>query len=99
ASPNHSDNRTLMRVIREIVRMPVGLSARRWMLEPAMWALRTEPELILKSRWVLPGILTDAGFTFSRPDLEQALRRIAAGAHRPPPHAAHAVPDAVTRGP
>ena len=38
-----------------------------------MWALRTESELILKSRWVLPGILTDAGFTFAHTDLEAAL--------------------------
>jgi NAD dependent epimerase/dehydratase family enzyme len=44
------------------------------MLEPAMWALRTEPELILKSRWVLPERLTEAGYRFAHPDLEEALR-------------------------
>ena len=33
------------------------LPARRWMLEPAMWVLRTEPELVLKSRWAAPGPL------------------------------------------
>lgn len=76
ASPNPSDNRTLMRTLRGIVGMPVGLPSWRWMLEPAMWALRTEPELVLKSRWVLPGILADAGYGFRHPELEPALRDI-----------------------
>jgi NAD dependent epimerase/dehydratase family enzyme len=39
-----------------------------------MWALRTEPELVLKSRWVLPARLTAAGYRFAHPDLEEALR-------------------------
>ena len=73
ASPNPSDNRTLMRTLRQVVGAPFGLPTRRWMLELGMWALRTESELILKSRWVLPGILTDAGFTFAHTDLEAAL--------------------------
>ncbi|GAA3920260.1 epimerase [Microbacterium invictum] len=73
ASPNPTDNRTLMRTLRRTVRMPIGLPAWRWMLEPAMWVLRTEPELVLKSRWVVPGILNDTGFVFSHPQIEAAL--------------------------
>ncbi|WP_029144645.1 epimerase [Microbacterium luticocti] len=73
ASPGPRDNRTLMAMLRHTVRMPVGLPAPRWMLEPAMWALRTEPELVLKSRWVLPGRLTEAGYAFSHPHLDAAL--------------------------
>lgn len=73
ASPRPSDNRTLMRTLREIVGMPAGLPSARWMLEPAMWLLRTEPELVLKSRWVLPERLLDAGYVFARPDLRDAL--------------------------
>ncbi len=76
AAPHPSDNRTLMRTLRRIVRAPFGLPAYRWMLEPAMWLLRTEPELVLKSRWVLPGVLTAAGYRFARPDLEDALRSV-----------------------
>jgi NAD dependent epimerase/dehydratase family enzyme len=76
ASPLPSDNRTLMRALREEVGMPVGLPAWRFMLEPAMWALRTEPELVLKSRWVLPARLTDAGFSFAHPDLASAIRAV-----------------------
>lgn len=73
ASPHPSDNRTLMRTLRREVRMPVGLPAWRWMLEPAMWVLRTEPELVLKSRWVVPGVLAEAGYTFRYPHLEAAV--------------------------
>ena len=76
ASPNPADNRTLMRALRRSVRMPVGLPAWRWMLEPAMWVLRTEPELVLKSRWVVPRRLTDAGFAFRYPQLGAAVEAL-----------------------
>lgn len=73
ASPSPADDRTLMRTLREVVGARVGLPTRRWMLELGMWALRTEPELILKSRWVLPQALSDAGFVFAHTDLRAAL--------------------------
>lgn len=79
ASPHPTDNRTLMWTLRRAVGARIGLPARRWMLEPAMWLLRTEPELVLKSRWVLPGVLTDAGYEFAHPDLAPALRDIVRG--------------------
>jgi hypothetical protein len=84
ASPRPTDNRTLMRTLRRVVGAPVGIPTTRWMLELGMMALRTEPELILKSRWVTPEILTDAGFTFVHTDLEAALRDVHRGrrAHR-----------------
>ncbi|MGW9112754.1 epimerase [Microbacterium sp. NPDC055683] len=74
ASPNPSDNGAVMATLRRIVRMPAGLPAPRFLLEPAMWMLRTEPELVLKSRWAVPERLAAAGFRFARPDLEPALR-------------------------
>ncbi|QLD10383.1 epimerase [Microbacterium oleivorans] len=77
ASPEPSDNRSLMRALRRIVRMPVGIPSWRWMLEPAMWLLRTEPELVLKSRWVLPERLVAGGYVFSHTDLDDALRAAA----------------------
>ncbi|MEV8254428.1 DUF1731 domain-containing protein [Rhodoglobus sp. NPDC076762] len=82
ASPNPSDNRTLMGILRKAVGAPFGLPAWRWMLEPAMGVLRTEPELILKSRWVVPGTLTEAGFTFEHPDLADAIADISGGDSR-----------------
>jgi NAD dependent epimerase/dehydratase family enzyme len=77
AVPEASDNRTLMRTLRRVVGIPVGIPSQRWMLEIAMWALRTEPELILKSRWVVPERLLAAGFRFAHTDLEDALRGVA----------------------
>jgi NAD dependent epimerase/dehydratase family enzyme len=76
ASPAPSDNRTLMRTLRRVVGAPLGLPTRRWMLELGMWALRTESELILKSRWALPAVLEGAGFTFAHTELEAALTDI-----------------------
>lgn len=76
AAPGASDNRELMATLRRVVRVPVGLPAWRFMLEPAMWALRTEPELVLKSRWVFPETLVSAGYVFEHPTLEPALRDV-----------------------
>lgn len=73
AAPRISDNRTLMSILRRSVGAKVGLPAFRWMLEPAMWLLRTEPELVLKSRWVTPGRLVQAGYQFTWPELEPAI--------------------------
>lgn len=76
AAPHPRDNRTLMAALRRVVGMPVGLPAPRFVLEPAMWAMRTESELVLKSRWVLPAVLEAAGYRFAYPDLEPALRDV-----------------------
>ncbi|MCL3837225.1 epimerase [Aeromicrobium duanguangcaii] len=73
SAPHPADNRTLMAELRRAVRMPIGLPATRWMLEPALWVLRNESELLLKSRWVLPERLESAGFTFAWPELGPAL--------------------------
>lgn len=79
AAPQPSDNTAMMQRMRWAVGRAVGLPAYRWMLEPAMWALRTEPELVLKSRWVLPERLEAAGFRFAHPELSDALMRIVRG--------------------
>jgi NAD dependent epimerase/dehydratase family enzyme len=79
ASPNPVDNRTLMRTIRKVLGIPLGLPAFRWMTELGAIAIRTETELILKSRWVVPERLSAAGFRFEYPQLEGALRQIVNG--------------------
>ena len=79
ASPHPADNRTLMRTLRAAVGMRIGLPAWRFMLEPAMWLLRTEPELVLKSRWVVPATLAAAGYRFEHPDLQEAATTVASG--------------------
>ena len=75
-SPNPSDDATLMRTIRRILGVPLGLPLPRWALELGSAAIRTETELVLKSRWVLPERLLEAGYRFRHPDLEEAIRQI-----------------------
>ncbi|GAA4147651.1 DUF1731 domain-containing protein [Leifsonia shinshuensis] len=76
AAPNPSDNRTMMATLRRVLGVPAGLPAFRWMLELGSAVIRTETELVLKSRWVVPERLLAAGYTFAFPDLEPALRDI-----------------------
>jgi uncharacterized protein len=78
AAPNPTDNRTLMRTIRRVLGIPAGLPAFRWMTELGAIGIRTETELILKSRWVLPERLSAAGYVFDYPELEPALTQIVA---------------------
>ena len=75
ATPTASDNRTLMAALRRRVGVPFGLPASRWMLELGMLVLRNETELLLKSRWVAPRRLLDAGYEFVVTDLDGALAR------------------------
>jgi len=74
ASPNPLPNRDFMKALREAWGAPIGLSATRWMLELGAVFLRTETELILKSRRVVPGRLLKDGFTFQFPDWPAAAR-------------------------
>ena len=67
ASPNPLPNSEFMQTLREGWGMPVGLPAMTWMLELGAFLLRSETELILKSRRVVPGILLQSGFTFKFP--------------------------------
>jgi len=76
ASPHAVTNIELMRTLRRAVHAPFGLPAPRFVLEPGMAVLRTESELILKSRWVLPQVLEDAGYLFRFPELDGAVRAI-----------------------
>jgi uncharacterized protein (TIGR01777 family) len=76
ASPNPIPHREMMRIFRRECGVPFGLPATRWMLEVAAFVHRTEAELIIKSRRVVPGRLIAAGFQFHFPKMEDALREI-----------------------
>jgi uncharacterized protein len=78
SSPGPLPNREFMRVLREAFGVRVGLPASRWILEIGTWLLRTEPELVLKSRWVVPGKLTQSGFRFEFPEWREAARNLVA---------------------
>ena len=74
AAPNPVDNVSFMATVRRVLGAPIGMPMPRWMLELGAFGMRTETELILKSRWVLPEKLTAAGFEFRYPTLEPAVR-------------------------
>ncbi len=72
AAPNPLPNREFQAALREAWGMPNGLPAPAPLLAVGMWVLRTEPELVLKSRRVVPGKLLDAGFRFEFPTWPEA---------------------------
>jgi uncharacterized protein (TIGR01777 family) len=74
AAPNPLPNAAFMRTLRQAWGIRAGLPAKRWMLEAGAVFLRTETELILKSRRVVPGRLLDAGFAFRHPTWPEAAR-------------------------
>jgi uncharacterized protein (TIGR01777 family) len=67
ASPNPLPYAHFMRALRRAAHVPFGLPAARWMLEIGTRVMRTESELVLKSRRVVPRRLVDSGFTFDFP--------------------------------
>lgn len=80
AAPNPLPNAEMMRLFRERVGAPFGLPATEWMLEVGAFFLRTETELILKSRRVVPGKLLAGGFDFRFPTMVEAIADLSARA-------------------
>jgi uncharacterized protein (TIGR01777 family) len=78
AAPNPVPNAEFMRSLRRAWGMPIGLPAPSWMLEIGAFFLRTETELILKSRRVVPTRLLQAGFDFRFPNWDVASRDLVA---------------------
>jgi uncharacterized protein len=67
AAPHPLPNAEFMQVLREACGVPLGLPAMKWMLEMGAVLMRTETELILKSRRVVPARLLKHGFKFKYP--------------------------------
>jgi uncharacterized protein (TIGR01777 family) len=76
ASPNPLPNRDFLRILRAAWGIPFGLPAPRWLLEIGTFLMRTESELVLKSRRVVPGRLLNAGFTFQFPEWSAAAQNL-----------------------
>ena len=72
-APNPLPNAEMMKLFREVCGAPFGLPATEWMLEIGAFFLRTETELIFKSRRVVPGRLLESGFQFRFPLFRDAL--------------------------
>jgi uncharacterized protein len=66
-------NSYFMKALRTIMRIPFGIPMPVWLLEVGAVIIKTETELILKSRRVVPKRLLDAGYKFSFAAIEKAL--------------------------
>lgn len=75
-SPNPLPNKEFMRCLRTAWGTRIGLPATQWMLALGAIFLRTETELILKSRRVVPESLLKAGFKFNFPEWPDAARNL-----------------------
>lgn len=78
AAPNPLPNREFMRELRRAWGASIGLPATEWMLEIGAIFLRTETELILKSRRVVPRRLVEDGFRFRFPRWGEAANDLIA---------------------
>lgn len=78
ASPNPLPNRDFMQSLREAWGARIGLPIPKWAVEIGAFGLRTEPELVLKSRRVVPGRLLAANFQFLFPEWSVAARELVA---------------------
>lgn len=76
AAPNPETNRSFMQKFRKWMHMPLGLPTPTWLLKIGAVIIKTETELILKSRWVIPETLLNAGYIFKYPTLDAALNDI-----------------------
>jgi uncharacterized protein (TIGR01777 family) len=79
ASPTPVPQRELMRDLRRAWGRRPGLPATRAMAALGAWALRSDTELLLKSRRVVPGRLLDAGFAFEHRTWPDAAADLVAG--------------------
>ncbi len=75
-SPNPIQNKEFMKIIREILKVPIGIPINKTMLKIGSRIIKTETELVLKSRNVIPKKLIQSGFTFKYSTLEKAIAKI-----------------------
>ncbi|WP_299277446.1 TIGR01777 family oxidoreductase [uncultured Psychroserpens sp.] len=71
--PKPTDNKTLMKNFRHVMNVPFGFSHPKWLIKIGALLIGTEPELVLKSRNVIPERLLKNGFKFIHSDIEIAL--------------------------
>jgi uncharacterized protein len=76
AAPNPVINATLMKELREQLHIKIGLPMPVWLLKMGALLIKTETELVLKSRWVIPERLIQAGFIFQFKTITAALENI-----------------------
>lgn len=75
-SPNPIPNKDFMKTIRKVLKVSFGLFQPKWLLKLGARIIKTEAELILKSRFVIPEKLIASGFQFKYPTAEKAIQEI-----------------------
>jgi len=78
SSPEPLPQAAFMKVLRLAAGVRIGLPTPRWQLDLGTWLLRSESELVLKSRRVLPGRLVESGFQFQFPGWQAAAEDLCA---------------------
>jgi uncharacterized protein (TIGR01777 family) len=78
SSPYPVTNKLFMETLRKATHTTIGLPAFEWMLKLGAIVIGTETELVLKSRWVIPSKIQQAGFEFKYPLLKDALEQVIA---------------------
>lgn len=73
SSPTPVRNSEFMQALRNRYRRKIGIPSPTWLLELGARLIQTETELILKSRFVLPEKLEQAGFEWKFPTINEAL--------------------------
>ncbi|MFL6469196.1 MAG: TIGR01777 family oxidoreductase [Pyrinomonadaceae bacterium] len=76
SSPNPLPNGEFMRIFRKAWGTRIGMPAMEWQLAVGAFFMRTETELVLKSRRVVPKFLTDSGFEFEFPHWKDAAKNL-----------------------
>lgn len=72
-SPEPVRNADFMQKLRKAVGFPFGIPLNTFLLEIGSFIIRTQPELVLKSRNVIPKRLLDNGFKFKFGDIDEAF--------------------------
>jgi uncharacterized protein len=76
SSPEPLPYKDFMAILRRAWGTRIGLPATRWMLAVGAFLMRTETELVLKSRRVVPGRLLQEGFSFRYPHWQEAAEEL-----------------------
>ena len=75
-APHPLNNRRFMSKLRKELHVPMGLPLPKPLINLGALLIGTEPELVLKSRYVMPRRMMEAGYPFQFPHLNQALQHL-----------------------
>lgn len=76
SAPHPLLNKDFMKALRNIIQPLFYLPTPKFLLNVGALFIKTETELVLKSRWVVPKRLLAEGFEFKYPNIDEALENI-----------------------